>query len=159
MTQEAGEGLTVKQNWFWPDVQMVEGIRLAFKIAFWVAIICAASTALVAVMGIFDVSLAKQTHIDAWSFVDVAMWLLIAFGLWKKTPTGAWAAIALHLVETLWRINNGFTIATAQWVWAALFTLAFVNAIRASMSLSRIAKGAQAEPAPEQAGDSGREAT
>src|SRR5881397_3989340 len=67
MTQEAGEGLTVKQNWFWPDVRMMAGIGLAFKIAFWVAIICSALTALVAVIGIFNVPLAQQTHINAWS--------------------------------------------------------------------------------------------
>ena len=159
MTQETGEGLTVKQNWFWPDVRMMAGIGLAFKIAFWVAIICSALTALVAVIGIFNVPLAQQTHINAWSFLDVAVWLLIAFGLWKKTPTGAWAALALHLVETLWRINNGITVKTAQWAWTALFTLAFVNAIRASMSLNRMAKEAQAAPTPEQAGGSGPGAT
>lgn len=155
MTEEAEEGLTVKQNWFWPDVRMEAGIGLAFRIAFWLAIFCSAVTALVAVIGIFNEPLAHQTHINAWSFVDVALWLLIAFGLWKRTPTGAWASLALYLVETFWRLNNGLTATIEQWAWVALFTLGFVNAIRASMSLNRMAKEAQAGSTPGQPGDSG----
>jgi hypothetical protein len=155
MTPEAGEGLTVKQNWFWPDVRTLEGIGLAFKIAFWVAIMCSAFTTLIVLMSISNAAFSQLMQINAWAFLDVALWLLVAFGLWKKTPTGAWGALVLYLAETLWRVGNGPTVTTAQWVWFALFTLAFVNAVRASMSQNRMAKEAQAAPTAVQAGDSG----
>jgi len=153
MTQEAGEGLTVKQNWFWPDVRTLDGIGLAFRIAFWVAIICSAMTALIVLMSMSNAAFSQQMNVNAWAFLDAALWLLAAFGLWKKTPTGAWGALALYLVEQLWRMGNGPTLTTAQWVWGALFTLAFVNGIRASMSLNRKAREAQAAPIAVQTGD------
>lgn len=123
------------KGWWWPEVETREGAEGAIKQAFWAAVIVAAMTALFAMLGALGVGFARGLGIDAWAFLDAALFAGIAFGLRKQSRVAAWAGLLLFGVEKiyLWSRNGVHGL----WLAVIIFLL-FIGGVRGTSALSRM---------------------
>ena len=123
------------KGWWWPDVETREGAEGAIQQAFWAAVVVAAMTALFAILGGLGVGFARGLGIDAWAFVDAALFAGVAFGLRRRSRVAAWAGLLLFGMEKvyLWNRNGVHGL----WLAIILFLL-FIGGVRGTSALSRM---------------------
>lgn len=123
------------KRWWWPEVETREGAEGAIKQAFWAAVVVAALTALFAMLGVLGVGFALGLGIDAWAFLDAALFAGIAFGLRRRSRVAAWAGLLLFGLEKIYLWNrNG-----VQGPWlAVIILLLFIGGVRGTSALSRM---------------------
>ena len=70
-------------NLLWPDVQSIAGAKSTSMLGVWAALYSAVMISVLATYSIFASQKALQI-IDAWSFIDAAIFSLIAGGIYKE---------------------------------------------------------------------------
>lgn len=114
----------------WPDVADMESARAASRQGMWAAILVAVVTGLVASFGLLGV--------DAWAFVDVAVFGAIAFGIYRLSRFAAVAGLLLFIIE---RVTMFSQTMSSGGILAIVLLLAFGNGARGSFAYHKLRKG------------------
>lgn len=110
---------------FWPVISDEATARSAARQGFWAAVLCAAATALFAVLAEFGYL--PQLGLNIWSMLDAACFGAIAFGIWKFSRFAAFAGLFLYVGE---RIIMWMDLGVRNPAIAIVFTVCFVNSVR-----------------------------
>ncbi len=112
----------------WPTITDLESAKGAARQGFWAAIIAAVVTAVVVVLvqagfQVFDVSIE--------ALVDAALFAIVAWGIHKMSRTAAVGGLVLNIWS--WSIQGPGGL-----VWAAIFTLMYINGIRGTFQYHKM---------------------
>jgi hypothetical protein len=121
---------------FWPDVGDLASAKDASRQGMWGAIVVGGVTAVAAPLGFLDV--------DSWALCDAALFLGIAWGIYKVWRTAAAAGLLLFLLERV--VMFAQTKQTGGLVALALL-LAFGNGARGAFAYRRLLR-AESRRAP-----------
>ena len=124
----------------WPAVDTLEGAKFANRMGFWAAIFCASATLALAVLGVLGVQLFREYGLDfdLWNLLDVYLYSLIAWGLWRRSRIAAVGGLLLYVGGTIYqwivrvRPPNGMEV-----VWAVIITLWFTSGVRGTFAYRR----------------------
>lgn len=128
-------------NWYWEDVTDVGGAEKAITGGYWAALIVACITAAVASLSFAGIHL---FGIDAWAFLDAAIFAAIAFGIRRKSRVAAIVGLCLYVVERLYMLRQG---GFGGIFIGIIFTLLFINGVRGSFAYHRLTSTTQ-QPRP-----------
>lgn len=119
-------------NFLWADVSTPEHARSAAKGGMIAAFIVAAVTSVLMLYAHFKEPLLNVTD---WSFVDVLAFAFIAFGIGKMSRIAAVAGLVFYLVgqAVIWAAPGPKNV-----VLTLFLTMAFVNAVRGTISYHRL---------------------
>ena len=121
-------------NWAWPTIENRASAVSAAKSGMWAAIIVAAVTALIATVAL---SYGKAIGgIDAWAYVDAAIFAIIAFGIWRMSRAAAVIGLLLFIAERV----DMYVSAHSFSVLSLLLLLMFVNGVRGTFGYRRFAE-------------------
>jgi hypothetical protein len=133
--------MTVRER-YWPAILDEETARKVARQAFWVAVAVAGLTVLFATLAAFGIPMIAG--VDAWAFLDAALFSVIAFGIWKMSRLAALAGLVLFVLERYWGFQGdvgfGYLLVTI------VFTLAFVNGVRATFKYHQVKTVAHPQP-------------
>jgi len=127
-------------NWYWEDVSDLGGAEKAINGGFWAALIVACITALVVSLSFAGVQL---FGLNAWAFLDAAIFAMIAIGIKRKSRFAAVAGLGLYIVERIYMMQRG---GASGIVMGILFTLLFINAVRGTFAYHRLKETGQPQP-------------
>jgi hypothetical protein len=127
-------------TWYWEDVSNLSGAEKAISGGFWAAIVVACVTSLFAGLSLAGVQL---LGLNAWAFVDVALFVAIAIGIKRKSRFAAIAGLCLYVVERIAMMQRG---GAGGIVMGILFTLLFINAVRGTFAYHQMTGEGQARP-------------
>ena len=119
----------------WPDVDDVESARSASRQGMWAALVVAVVTGIVAAF--------QGLGLNWYAFVDVGMFLLIAWGIRRVSRMAAVAGLVLFVIERI--AIFGQTKQTGGIVAIALL-LAFGNGARGAFAYRRLKKASGQTP-------------
>lgn len=132
-----GERMTEKRktNMWWPDVSTLEAARQARMYGVWAAAITALLTSLLAA---WSLGAGKEAFgfVDAWAFLDAAMFAAIGFGIYKGSRFAALAGLILFVAEKILQV--AMTGKLGGFIMAFLFVLLYITAVRATFALHRL---------------------
>jgi len=123
---------------FWPDVDDMASAKDASRQGMWGAIIVGGVTAVLAPFGFLGV--------DSWALCDAALFLAIAWGIYKVWRTAAVAGLLLFLLERVVMFTQ--TKQTGGLVALALL-LAFGNGARGAFAYRRLLRAESRRPPPD----------
>ena len=83
-----------KKKVWWPDVSTPAAARSARIYGVWAALFSAVVTALLAAWSLGSGKAAFEL-VDAWAFIDVAIFVAIAFGIYKESRFAAVAGLVI----------------------------------------------------------------
>jgi len=124
-------------SWYWEDVSDLGGAEKAINGGFWAALIVACITALVVSLSFAGVQL---LGLNAWAFLDAAIFAMIAIGIKRKSRFAAVAGLCLYIVERIYMMQRG---GASGIVMGILFTLLFINAVRGTFAYHRLKETGQ----------------
>lgn len=128
-------------NWFWPTITTQEEAKSAARPGVWVAAIVAAITALIAA---YAAATGKEViGINAWAFVDAALFAGISFGIYKMSRAAAVVGLLLYLVE---RVYMTAVAGGRGAIVTILFTVALINSARGTFAFHKLAASPQPTP-------------
>ena len=131
-----------KPNWFWPTVTTRDEARIAAKQGVWAAGFVAVVTSLVAAYA--GATGNAVMGIDAWAFLDAAIFAGIAIGIYRMSRIASVVGLVLYIAERL------FMMATSQGaggiVVVIFLTIAFLNSVRGTFAFHKMAPQAPAVP-------------
>lgn len=123
-----------KKNVWWPDVSTPGAARSARMYGVWAALFSAVITALLASWSLGSGKAALE-FVDAWAFIDVAIFSAVAFGIYKESRFAAVAGLVIFLGEKLYQIAISTT--TSGIIMALILSTCYVAAIRGTFALRR----------------------
>lgn len=126
----------VKKNVWWPDVSTPIAARSARMYGVWAALFSAIVTALLASWSLGS-GKAALGFIDAWAFLDVAIFAAIAFGIYKESRFAAVSGLVIFLGEKLYQISITTITPMSGIVMAFILGMCYVAAIRGTYALRR----------------------
>ncbi|HEX4842014.1 MAG TPA: hypothetical protein VFV60_07590 [bacterium] len=134
-------------NVFWPVIEDAASARRTALQGAWAAGLSAVATIIIMVGQIGTRAwLAAESGRDAHpvgmsplAIVDVGIFVLIAFGIYKMSRFAAVAGLALYLLE---RVRLFQETRAAPNVLAIVFTLMFINSIRGTYAYRKLTHGA-----------------
>lgn len=126
---------TQKKNGFWVTIDSMEAARQAAKQGVWAAgLIATITTVLILVSMAMGGSPEVIPVLNAWAFWDVGLFVAVGWGIHKMSRVAAIAGLILYILgQVVMRISNP-ALSTGGLVFAGLFVLAFVNAIRGTFA-------------------------
>jgi hypothetical protein len=127
-------------NWYWEDVSELSRAEKAINGGFWAALIVACITSLVVLLTFAGVQL---FGLNAWAFLDAAIFAAIALGIKRKSRFAAVAGLCLYVFERIYMMQRG---GAGGIVMGILFTLLFINAVRGAFAYHRLTGEGQARP-------------
>ena len=127
--------MTKKSNAFWPSVNTPEEARQACRNGAWVALVVAFVTGGLALLSLAGVSFVANVGVDGWSLVDAALFVALAWGLFRCSRVAAVGALAFYLVERALALAGGQFGGIPMVV---VFTLVFVGAARGAFAHHRL---------------------
>lgn len=130
-----------KKNILWPDVSTAADARSARMYGVWAAVLSAIVTALAASWSLGS-GKAAYGLVDVWSFLDVAIFVTVAFGIYKESRFAAVAGLTLFVAEKLYQlavIPTSFN--TTSIIVAVIFAMGYLAAIRGTYALRRFGSG------------------
>jgi hypothetical protein len=125
-----------KTGFWWPDVSTPAGARSATMYGVWAALFSAVVTAALAAWSIVSGEAAPDL-VDAWSFVDVAIFAAIAFGIWKRSRFAAVAGLVIFVAERIYVMAT--TPGGSGLGLALVLAMCYVAAIRGTYAFRRLA--------------------
>jgi len=130
---------------YWPEIKDLDTARRVAKQGVWAALFVAGVTALFATLAVFGKSVAG---VEPLAFVDVAIFALLAIGIWKMSRVAASVALVLFVLEKIWAFQDGQR--PAGMIMAIVITFIFVNTVRATFCYRRLLTAAPpgTEPGP-----------
>jgi hypothetical protein len=124
-----------KQNFLWPDVSTLEAARSAAMGGAAVAGIIATITTAVAVYASFKGPVMLGS---AWSFVDAALFAIIAVGIWRSVSrVAAVSGLLLYLAEQAYQWS---TIGPKSPVLAVFLVLFLIHGVRGAFRYHQLKK-------------------
>jgi hypothetical protein len=127
-----------QKNVWWPDVSTPAAARSARMYGVWAAVFSAVVTALLASWSLGSGKAAFEL-VDAWSFLDVAIFVAVAFGIYKESRFAAVAGLVIFVGEKLYQpvVSTTPTPGTSGIIVAFFLTICYVAAIRGTYALRR----------------------
>jgi hypothetical protein len=115
-------------KWYWPDVDTRRSASFAIEEAFWVASFVSVLGVLLTAVVVFG---SGDPIVNAWGFVDAAIFGAIAYGIRRKSRTAAISGLVLYASNVVY----GFIVFGARSpLIPALVTLAFVHGVRGTFA-------------------------
>lgn len=115
--EEQEEKKKTTANAFWPDTSTAEGLKSALSSGRWASVFVAAITA--ATVG-YSVFVEPIAGLDAWGFIDAAIFGICAYGIHRGSRTAALVSLVLYLLNR-WLMyedgTGGFSILALLIVW------------------------------------------
>ena len=143
MDPNGQETKPAKPNFFWPNVETIEGATWASRQGFGAAIFVAVATTIVSLLGIGGNAVAKAWNMSAWSLVDAGCFYAIAAGLWRHSRVAAIGGMSLYLLE------QGYTFTklgrTGSPIIIAIVLIAFLDGVRGTWARRRLMDEAAAQ--------------
>jgi hypothetical protein len=130
------KSLRERFNFLWPRVDTLETASAATRPAFWVAVLSTVVTVVLMGLGMAGVHLPAALQRDGWSILDVAIYALIAAGLWRHSRPAAYAGLIAYLANLVW-ITVEFGKLPHPF-WTALYTLVYIHGIRGTRALHQL---------------------
>lgn len=126
-----------KTNQFWPPINTVAEARRVAKQGFWAALFVSGMTSILAIASIAAGGSVLELPVDAWSFVDVGLFVAVAVGIYRLSRVAAVVGLGLYLMGQvyLWAVT-GPQVAS---LWLViLIVFAFANSIRGTFAYHRL---------------------
>ncbi len=137
--------LPKKTSSIWPEISDVETARKVAKQGAIAAFIIAVVTTIFSILG--GVGIKLGLNFDLWELVDAAIFGVVGWRILKMSRTAAVAALSVYLAEKIFSwVNQGFK--GGGLVLAVVFTLAFVNAVRATFVYRKLLARVPLEAGP-----------
>ncbi len=136
-----------------PPISDAASARSAARQGVVAAVICAIVTAVFAALAAAGSGFAKNLGLDAWAFLDAAIFVAIAVGIWRMSRFAAMCGLLFYLLERVFAWVSQPTSAPKGLIVAVFLTLAFVNGVRGTFRFHRISS-VQASLPPRQASPS-----
>jgi hypothetical protein len=121
----------------WPNVDTESGAAWATKQAFWAAVIVAAVTSGMALLGANGSQSVRALGIDAWSLIDGILWVAIALGLWRQSGVAAWAGLMLIGASRVYMWSRNGVSGLLDPLVTVVFIQTFIGGIRGTSALHR----------------------
>ncbi|MGH7493628.1 MAG: hypothetical protein ACREOO_14720 [bacterium] len=125
------------RNVFWPKVDTIEDAKAASRAGAWAAIFVAAMTGVVAILAFAGIQIFGQVKIEVWSLIDSALFILIAWGLFRYSRVAAVVGLLLYLVERIVMMASGLT---GGLIVSVIIILMFIGAVRGTIAYRRLTK-------------------
>jgi len=122
-------------SWYWKEITDTETASDATKAAVGISYFVAAVTGLVATLSV--VYHKPILGLDAWSFLDAILFVVIAWRIGKMSRIWSVIGILLYVVEALFSLA---TKAGGIGVLTIVFIVAYINAIRGTFAYHRYAR-------------------
>ena len=127
-----------KNNWWWPDVSTSELAKEATKRGMWAAVIVSVIIAIVATIAASSGEIKMgNTSINAWVFVDSAIFAAVAFGLYKQSRFAAVIGLVFYIIEKVDQFANAAGNIGSVFT-SAIILLCFIGAVRGTYALHRM---------------------
>lgn len=124
-----------KGSFFWPAVDTIEDAKGATKYGIVAAIVSSVLTGLAAAWSV-GAKKAAFGMIDAWSFIDAAIFAGAAYGMYRESR---FAAILGLLVFLLGKVYQFIITGKLEGAWMAIIlVLCYVSAIRGVYALRKL---------------------
>ena len=99
-----------KTNWLWPKIVDIETSRSAANVGFWAAIFVCISTTIVTTVALGAKEINEILHLDAWAYLDAALFGVIAWRVKRFSRAFAVLGVALYVLEITYTLNQGAKI-------------------------------------------------
>ncbi|NEQ31463.1 MAG: hypothetical protein F6K04_10725 [Leptolyngbya sp. SIO4C5] len=125
------------RNALWPPINTPAEAKQVAKQGFWAAVCVATLTAIFALVAIALGESILDMPIDAWSFVDVGIFIAIALGIRKLSRIAAILGLIFYVLGQIYMWTtvgfqpNGIPI-------MAILVMAFINGIRGTFAYHRL---------------------
>ena len=127
----ASNSTPLARAWFWPPVETRRHAVFAIEEAFWVSLLVAVTTFLLALIFMLKDS---AEGIDFTLFVDPLFFVAIAFGIRAKSRTAAVAGFSLYLVS---RLYFWIAVRPSNVIVSSLIALALFHGIRGTFAFHK----------------------
>lgn len=119
-----------KTNQLFPSIDGTESAQEVARQGVWASLLVAGFTTFFILL-----SFAGVSFLNAWSFLDVAAFVAIAYGIHKMSRIAAMVGLALYVAErvVLWS-NPMFKPNAVGLIMTIFITFAFINAVRGTFA-------------------------
>jgi hypothetical protein len=125
---------SMKLRWYWAEITDAESARSAANAARGAALFCAGMTLVATVLAMMGIEFLQQLGLNAWSLLDVALFLAVAWGIHRMSRTAAVLGLVLYGVERLMMMaENG----PKGVILTVIFTLLFIGGVRGTFAYHR----------------------
>ncbi len=121
-------------EWIWPPVTDATSAQKASKQGLWACAWCAGATLFLVVLSVLGVRL---FDFDIWALLDVLLFIVIGWGIYKMYRFAAMAGLALYIIE---RAFMWAEYGPKNPVIALIISLMFINSIRGIYAYHRYGK-------------------
>lgn len=134
-----------KQNSLWPDIDSLESARETANQGFWAAILVAVFTTIMVLVTSQTGSMDNLPPMNAWSFIDVGIYVAIALGIRKMSRIAAVCGLLLYSIDRIYLWSQ--TGANGSVVLSIFFMLAFIHGVRGTFAYHRLRRQSLQESA------------
>ncbi len=120
---------------WWPTLNDTQSAKKAVQQGAWYAVFTGVATALIATLNVEGVT-HNFLDMDAWSFVDASIILVLAILMFRLSRVASILALALYAAGRVIEIQSGQ--AQGQGIVFILFGLFYVNAVRGAFAYWRL---------------------
>lgn len=121
-------------NFWWPEITDLKTAKHVAYYGIWAALVNAGLTTFFVVLGLFGV---RIVEIDFLAMIDVVIFLLIAFGIYKLNKIAAVAGLLFYILEVLLSISsNGFSFGFMR----IFLVFLYINAVRGTFIYHKLLK-------------------
>ena len=129
--------MSSKRNFFWPEVDTIENAKAASRTGAWAAIFVAAMTGIAAILSYLGIQVFGQVKITMWSLIDCALFIVIAWGLFRYSRVAAVIGLFLYIAERIDMLASG---PIAGLLVTVIVILIFIGAVRGTFAYARLTK-------------------
>lgn len=128
------------QNIFWPDVSTEESAIKQCKQAAYFAWFIAAMTTLVVALSFAEIEFIQALGIDLWSLIDVVVFAVLGFGVFKCSRVAAVLLLSVYGLERAIALiaAMGSGVRPGGLVFTVFVIAALIGGVRGAFSLARI---------------------
>ncbi len=122
---------------YWPDVSSVEGAKSAAQAGAGWCFFVAGVTAVVASISVF--TKAPVLGIDAWAYLDAAVFGFAGWRIWKLSRTWSVIALLLFVAERALVLMDG-SFRPGAILLGIIISIALIGSVRGTFAYHRLAK-------------------
>lgn len=119
------------KNFWWPEITDLESAKKVAYYGVWAALINAGLTTLFVILSFFGVNLFNT---NALTLIDVAIFLIIAFGIYKLNRIAAVAGLLFYLFEIVVTI---LTVGSSIGILGVVLLFLYINSIRGTFAYQK----------------------
>ena len=122
------------RRWLWPEIIDLESARAAARDARNAAIFVAVATVVFVLLSIMGTEFLQPLGLDAWGFVDAAIFLVVAWGIHRMSRTAAVAGLIIYIAE---RLLIMLEAGSRGIILTIILTLLFIHGVRGTFAFHR----------------------